>query len=401
MRSRDWRLTLFLLWLAGACLRLTVLAVPPLVPRIHEQLRLDETAIGFLTGMPVLLVALVAVPGSLLIARIGARRALICSLLLIAAAGAARGLFDTPFQLFAMTFLMGCGISAAQPAMPALVKSWLPNRVGVGTASFSNGILIGEILAVATTLPVIMLLVHQSWQLALAVWSVPVAATAGLVGLVTTHDPPTPGSVPLMWWPDWRDSTIWKLGLILGGASSAYWTANAFIPDYLRASHHSALITAALASLNIVQLPSSILVALLPSRLIARRWPLAIAGGLTIISAGAIVMLPASWIVVPAGLLGFSTALVFVLTLALPPLLAKPSDTHRLSAGIFTVSYVCPFLGSLLSGAMWDLTGHDWTAFMTVVAGGLLMLLLPRRLALLASMKSAGGEVNVPLSMTP
>ena len=82
---------LMVLWLAGADLRLTVLAVPPVLPLIHRDLALSERGVGALSGMPVLLFGLAAIPGSLLIAQLGARRAAIAGLLLVAAASAARG----------------------------------------------------------------------------------------------------------------------------------------------------------------------------------------------------------------------------------------------------------------------------------------------------------------------
>src|SRR6202030_4342025 len=71
---RRFLLSFALLWLAGAALRLTVLAVPPVLPAIHADLNLSETEVGILTGLPSLLFALAAVPGSLLIARLGPAR---------------------------------------------------------------------------------------------------------------------------------------------------------------------------------------------------------------------------------------------------------------------------------------------------------------------------------------
>src|SRR5690348_18076510 len=50
-------------------LRLTLLAVPPVLILIHRDLRLNETGVGVLTSLPVLVMAIAAVPGSLLIAR--------------------------------------------------------------------------------------------------------------------------------------------------------------------------------------------------------------------------------------------------------------------------------------------------------------------------------------------
>jgi MFS transporter, CP family, cyanate transporter len=73
---RAW-LLLIVMWLAGIDLRLTLLAVPPLLPLIHADLQLDEKGIAALSTLPVLVFGLAAVPGSLLIARVGPRRALI------------------------------------------------------------------------------------------------------------------------------------------------------------------------------------------------------------------------------------------------------------------------------------------------------------------------------------
>ena len=72
--------TLLLLWLAGTALRLTILAVPPVIPLIHDELKLNATQIGILTGLPSMLFAFAAVPGSLLIARLGVRTALVVGL---------------------------------------------------------------------------------------------------------------------------------------------------------------------------------------------------------------------------------------------------------------------------------------------------------------------------------
>jgi hypothetical protein len=66
-----------LLWLFGLCLRMTVLAVPPVIPMIHDSLALSQAQVGALASLPVLLVSFAAVPGSILIARFGAFRVLL------------------------------------------------------------------------------------------------------------------------------------------------------------------------------------------------------------------------------------------------------------------------------------------------------------------------------------
>jgi citrate/tricarballylate utilization protein len=46
---------LALLWLLGICLRITVLAIPPVIPLVHESFVLSQSAIAALTSLPVLL----------------------------------------------------------------------------------------------------------------------------------------------------------------------------------------------------------------------------------------------------------------------------------------------------------------------------------------------------------
>ncbi len=113
--SRARMLTaLALLWLAGVALRLTILAVPPVIPLIHDDLSLSATQIGILTGLPSMLFAIAAVPGSLLIARLGVGTAMIVGLALNAVGGALRGALPDVAWLYAMTIVMGAGVAIMQ-----------------------------------------------------------------------------------------------------------------------------------------------------------------------------------------------------------------------------------------------------------------------------------------------
>jgi len=92
IRSAHLWSALALLWLSGMGLRLTLLAVPPVIPLIHLDLDLSETEVGTLGTLPSLLLATAAIPGSLLIARFGAKAVLVLGLLLVGFGSAARGL---------------------------------------------------------------------------------------------------------------------------------------------------------------------------------------------------------------------------------------------------------------------------------------------------------------------
>jgi CP family cyanate transporter-like MFS transporter len=365
--ARAWT-SLALLWLAGNGLRLTILSTPPLITRLHADLDLSQTEIGILTGLPAVLFACAAVPGSLLIAHFGAVRTLICGLAICAIASAVRGAAPNVALLDVATVAMGFGVAIMHPSLPAIVRHWLPHRIGLGTAVYTNGLIAGEIFPVALTIPVVLPLVGDSWRLAFVVWAVPVALIAAIVAALApqeTPERPAGGSAPA-WWPDWRDPLIWRLGFMLGSINSVYFATNAFLPDYLDRIGRPDLISSALTALNVGQLPASILLLAAAGRLEGRSWPYVISGAVMLLSVAGMVFGTGIGIVFSAGLFGFAAAALLVLMLLLPPLLSRPGDVHRLSAAMFTVSYSCAVVVPIVSGFAWDVTGLPGAAFLSI-----------------------------------
>lgn len=372
--------TLALLWLAGVGLRVTVLAIPPVIPMLHEDLSLSQTDVGILSGLPSLLFACAAVPGAALIARFGVLRMLICGLLLTAVAGALRGISPNVMTLFVMTFFMGGGIAIMQPAMPPIVRKWLPGRIGFGTAVYANGMLLGETLAVSLTIPVILPMTGDSWRLSLAFWSLPVFLAALLIFLharrpISSNRAHVSASVR-RWWPNWKDPLTWKLGLIMGSASSLFFGTNAFLPDFLAGSGRADLVVEALTILNVSQVVATIILLFVAQRLVLRRVPFMVAGAMAAISIAGLVLVPGAWVLICCGLVGFFCAITLTLGLSMPALIAASEDIPRVSAALFTISYLCAFFIPTLGGISWDLTGVAATAFMPAGLCGILIVVL-------------------------
>jgi CP family cyanate transporter-like MFS transporter len=367
-----------LLWLAGVALRLTVLAVPPVIPQIHTDLNLSETAVGILTGLPQVLFACAAVAGSLLIARFGALRTLVIGLFLSAVASALRGAVPAVAPLYAATIVMAFGVAIMQPALPPLTRQWLPDRVGFATAVYSNGLLIGEILPTALTIPLVLPLVGESWRVNFLVWAMPAALIAFAVAGFAPRSPQGKASAPaaLRWWPDWREPLIWRLGLMLASVTSMYFGSNAFIPDYLRHTGRTDLIGPALTALNLGQLPASLLLLTVIGRIELRPSPYVVAALLFLIGVLGLAFAPGAWIIAAAGLVGFAAGCTFVLMMALPPLLSPPDDVHRVSAAMLTLGYTGAVIVPILSGIAWDLTGVGALVFLPIGACTVMLLSL-------------------------
>jgi CP family cyanate transporter-like MFS transporter len=383
---RQFLLHILLLWLAGNALRLTILAVPPVIPAIHQDLHLTATAVGILGGLPVLLFAAAALPGSLVIARLGPVRALVAGLVISAVGGALRGAVPAVWWLFVMTIVTGAGVAIMQPALPALVRRWAPDRIAFATAVFTNGLLVGETLPVLLMLPLVLPLVG-TWQWGLAAWSLPVLAIAVLVMVATRENGTAPSgssaptsAKPVRWWPDWRNGLIWRLGLIFGSVNAMYFALNTFLPDYLTSQGRGDLISATLSSLNFGQLPASAILLAVASRLERRAWPYVVFGVFSLASVIGIATSASLWTVAWAGLFGFSAAGVLVLALAVPPLLCAPEDVAPVTAAVLTVSYSLAMIVAVVSGAAWDLTQVPAMAFVPMGLCALILFVLPATL---------------------
>jgi CP family cyanate transporter-like MFS transporter len=349
-------------------LRLTILAVPPVIPLIHADLHLSETQVGILSGLPMVLFAGAAIAGSLLIARLGALPALLIGLLLCAAGSAVRGIGPHLAVLYFGTVVTAFGVAVMQPALPPLVRAWVPQRVGFATAVYTNGLIIGEILPAALTIPLVLPMLRQSWQWDFVFWGIPVAIIAAIVLAFAPRTPTVAAAATSRrWMPDFADPLLWRIGLLLGSVNATYFSLNGFLPDFLTHSGRPDLINAALTALNLGQLPASFLLLASADRMVRTVWSYLGCGIVCLASVLAIALLGGAWVVVGAAVWGCAGAAVLVLVLALPPLIAPAADVHRVTAGMFTISYSCAVVVPVVSGALWDLTGWTLAPFVPIV----------------------------------
>ncbi|HLZ02471.1 MAG TPA: MFS transporter [Bradyrhizobium sp.] len=370
-KSITARAPFFLLWICGASLRLTVLAVPPVISLMQRDLNLSGTEIGLLSGIPVVVFGIFAAPGSIVVARMGVRGALVCGLLVAAGGALLRIGVSNAWQLYLTSLLMSAGIAVMQPAMAAAVREWMPERSAFGTAVYTNGLILGEIIPVATMLPLVLPYFDGSWRPALGVWSFPLIATAVVVAVFA---PKSAASVSTShagrWLPQWNSRLNWRIGLTLGSTTSTYFCLNGFLPAFLNGNGRQDLVSAALTALNAGQVPASFLLLITADKLQGKRWPLLALGALFSSCVVGIMISASAWTVFWAGLAGFSLAASLVLALALAPLLCNnPDDVALTSAAAFAISYGFAMLISLLSGVAWDLAGNVNAALIPILFG--------------------------------
>jgi len=370
--------SLALLWLCGGALRLTLLAVPPVLPMVRADLGLSATEVGLLAGLPIGVFALAALPGALLVSRLGLVRAILIGLTVIAAGSALRSLADGAVFIIAATLVMGAGVAVMQPAMPAAVRRWAPQRIGLATAIYTNGLIMSEILPVVLTGPLVLPMLDGSWRLDLVFWSLPIAVTALAVLAFAPR-----GAAPITlapqsgrWWPSWHDPLIWRLGIAFGTINATYFSVNAFLPPYLVSQGREDLVSLALSALNFGQLPASLVILGIARRLERKSWPFVMTGLVATASLAGLVLFvgPLTWLF--AGLIGCFLAATLILGLTFPPLLSQPQDVARMSAAMFTISYTVTPVIAAICGVAWDLSAVPAAAFVPMMGCTLLLAAL-------------------------
>ncbi|WP_104204359.1 CynX/NimT family MFS transporter [Billgrantia saliphila] len=376
-----------LLWCLGLYLRLTVLVVPPLIPQLKGLLGFTNGEVATATSLPLVTLAAGGLVAGWLLARLGVRGCLLLGLAVMALGSGLRSLPQGFLAFTLATVLMGMGIAFMQAAMPVLAKLWAPGHVGRASAVYTNGLLVGELLAAGATGPMVALWLGERWQWAFTVWVLPVPLLMLALLLVGRRLPlanspagrPAEGRLTL---PDLGDGRMWRLVALLGAAAALYFCGNIFLPPLLEASQRLHLLAASLIALNGAQMISSALLILFADRLMGRARPLIAITLLALLSIPAMLALPGGHVVWAAGVFGFFTSALFIFVLALPAWLVTLEQLPRLMSGMLCFGYLLVFAITVLGGWLNDWSGTTSLAFLPTAFIGLVAIgIIPRLLA--------------------
>jgi CP family cyanate transporter-like MFS transporter len=387
-------ITSALIVLVGFNLRTIILAVPPILPLIQHDLALSYSEVGLLTAIPVLMIGITAWPAGLLAERIGGRACVAIGLTLLGGGALLRALSSTAIPLYLCTVLLSLGIAIAQTSIPILTRRWFPMQIGMVSALFSDGLIIGEAIAAGITVPIMLqFLGRDAWRGTFILWGAPVVVLLALWFLLAPSMHTTMPAPPLAAQsgvdstetPDVRGGatpprrghvSALHLGIMVGMGSLIYYGMNGWIASYNQAMQRSAMTPLALAVLNASQLPVSLGITFFAQRIAGRRWPFIMVGIITIASVAGWIFTPALYEPLWTALLGGSSSMVFTLGIALPPLLASREEVARLTGITFSLTYAVAFVGPFVGGGLWDISHLPPLAFLPIGLAGLLLIIL-------------------------
>src|SRR5215469_3217525 len=363
----------------GFQLRSVVLAVPPVLPAIRDDLHLTFTAAGALTALPVLCLGAAAVPGAVLVNRFGARLVVGAGTAGVGIAALLRLAPPEPAALFAFSGLMALSVAVAQPAMTVIVRAWFPGAIQRAGTVFASALGLGGLGGAVLT---VHLASAVGWRGSFVVWSL-LALAVGLLwlavapGRAADRQPQPTGLHDLL-----RDPAVWHVAALFGAQSLVFYAAASWIPFELRGSS-AAYLSLVLLLLNLVNVPVMFLLLAMPWPWASSRRFYVVAGGL--MTAGSVTLAATAtslawlWVVV----LGVGTSMTFAGTITLPALFARTGQAAGYSAVVLTTGYAISFAGPFLGGVLLDHTHSVRSPFwlMSAVAAGVVVLglTLPRR----------------------
>ena len=365
----------------AANLRPALTSLAPLIGEIRADTGISNGVAGLLTTLPLLAFGVFSTLAPRLARRFGVERALLASLLLLAASILLRSAGPAA-ALFSGTAVLGAAIAIGNVLLPGLIKREFPSRAGPMTSVYTTSLAISAALAAAGSVPISQGL-GIGWRASLALWAVPalLAAAAWLPQLRGSRpaDEDARGTARTAQTVSglWRSPLAWQVTLFMGLQSLAYYVTLTWLPEILQQEGLSAgragLLLALAQAVGVAGMFSAPLIA---GRRPSQKGVVVVAAGLA--GAGTLGLLvsggtaAALWVV----LLGVGQGACFSLALTLFALRAPDSEHAAALSGMAqSVGYLFAATGPFLFGVLRDLT-HSWTLPLVVllaVSAGLLV----------------------------
>jgi CP family cyanate transporter-like MFS transporter len=346
--------------LLAANLRPALTGVAPLIGQIRAETGISNGVAGLLTTLPLLAFGLLSPIAPRVARRFGMERALLASLLVLAA-GILLRWAGAVAALFLGTTILGAAIALANVLLPSLVKREFPAHAGLMTSVYSTSLGISAALAAGVSVPLAQL-DGVGWQGALVVWALPalLAAVAWLPQLGRSDRPADPSARSSPGLRDlWRSPLAWQVTLFMGLQSLSYYVTLTWLPEILQEEGMGATRAGWMLGLSqAVAIVTMFLAPMIAERRPSQRGVVAVAVGVS--GAGALGLLVAGstastlWVV----LLGLGQGATFSLALTFFALRAPDSGHAAALSGMAqSVGYLLAAGGPSLFGVLRDATG--------------------------------------------
>lgn len=359
-------------------LRPSMAAVGPLLSAIRGDIPLSFSLASLLTMLPVMAMGLAMFFGIGISQRLGERRTVMLSLLIIGLATLSRLFLDSAAQLIVSAVLAGIGIALIQALMPALIKSRFPDNVALCMGLYVTSIMGGAALA-ASFAPLVML-ETGSWRAGLAIWAV-LALFALLFWLLQGNDTAPVTATKATKENFFTHSRAWLLAIFFGLGTASYTCVLAWLaPYYVEngwSEQNAGLLLGFLTAMEVI---SGLVVPAIANRSRDRRRVLSALLVLIIGGFCGLILSPQHLSLLWPCLLGLGIGGLFPMSLIVSlDHLDDPQRAGGLTAFVQGIGYLIAGLSPLLAGMIRDQLGSfEWAWWSLTAVIGVMLLIVWR-----------------------
>ncbi|WP_405374794.1 MULTISPECIES: CynX/NimT family MFS transporter [unclassified Microbacterium] len=361
-------------------LRSAVASLSPLYDHIARDFALPAAVIGLIGTVPPLCFAVFGLTAASLERRFGLERTTITSLGVITAGLVIRAFAADAWGLLAASAVIFAGVGLGNVLLPALVKKYMPDRIGLMTTLYTT------MMAMSTFTPPLVavpLADAAGWRVSLGVWAV-FAFAALIPWLVLTirsrggeAEVDLAGVSPRVFGRMWRLPTPWAMVAAFFASSTIAYTSFAWLPkilvDISGVTPQAAGVLLSLFAL--MGLPASLVVPVLVARKGVVMPLFLVASGAGLAGVIGLLLVPtwAPWLWV--ALLG-TAPMLFPIVLVLIGLRTRSHEaTVALSSFTQSLGYGATMIMPLSVGLLHDAT-DSWTGAL-ILLGAMAVLAIP------------------------
>jgi MFS transporter, CP family, cyanate transporter len=340
--------------LIGISMRPLLASVAPVLHDIIRDTGLDQTGAALITALPVLCLGLFAPIGPALARYAGTEQAVLCLLGLLITSALLRCVGVASVLL--VSLLAAGGASGALGVlMPALVKRYFADRVGLMMGLYVAAICFGIALASGATVPLEGAL-GGAWNYALASWGLPALFAAVLLALQVPKNLARDRRQAPLVYGLWRDRLAWCVTLFMALQLAITYSAFGWLAPILRDRGLDSLDAGLVLSVSMLgQIGASFTMPIWAARRPDQRGAVLASVCLSLAGFLGCLYLPLSWVWLSTVLMGFGQGSMLSVGLVIV-VLRSPSSTvaaalSGMAQGVgYSVAGVAPLALGLLRG---------------------------------------------------
>lgn len=351
--------SIFSLFILSMNLRASITSISPVLKNIQMDLQMTSVVVSLLTALPVFCMGIFAPLAGKLSERWGIELTIGVSVLLIGVSTALRLVATFPLLLLLTAILSGIGIAITGPLISGYIKKEFPKYSSTMIGIYSAGMGIGASLSAGLVVPA-MHAFHQSWNAALAIWSV--FALMGIIVWIPIikKSKQSQGSIEKSVSQKsrlpWGNRYVWLLMVMFGLQSGVYYSLATWLaPKVQDIGYSDAYAATTVTIFSVMQMICSFIIPILINNSVKRKpWILLCALSSFI---GILLLIGGISPILCATLMGIGAGGLFPLAMILPlDATSTPKDASEWTAMIQFGGYIISGIIPMLVGVIKDIT---------------------------------------------